>query len=910
MEYQINCPHCQAHLKSRNPLPRGKAIQCRKCLGRFTVRQVDESTLISAPFQAPPPSFSARGLGVALAALLFLLVAGTGLAVYCFALPADDAQVQVRDEDDQQAPVEAETVFTARIEDEPDEGVVIPARYRIEDQPEERTAEAAPAPVKVDIKDLPLDTGPHQAPIDQTPLVKYALRTPPGAPPPPELRDSHTATGVENWPLTTVPSPSRPLAFGMSTTAAAGPARNKLLTWAADGSSNTTVVRIDAVPAELGGVMGPFMSRDSFGRPVLHPGLSGRLVRSAVTHLTEGVEVTPGAVSPSQSTWAVHTAGDGSGGLRIHQVLEVVPGQATPGAGIPRRRLDTVLVRWLIDNQDHKAHKFGLRLQLDTLIGSNDGVPFTVPGHTGLIGTWADFRRAKDVPDFIQALEVPDLRNPGTIAQLTAKVGGKIEPPERLSLTWQKYWRLGFDPVRNWDFPIRNMETDSAVILYWSDKILKPGTKRLIGFAYGLGEIASTDTLGVTLGGSFEPGQSFTVTAYVEKPQPGQTLRLELPEGLHRTEGDETQPVAQNAKTSIVTWKVGVERTGAFRLTVRSSTGLSQPKTIVIARPSLEREGEGQGKFTFDLSGKFDPGRTFEVTARVIEPVPGQALTLQLPAGLERVAGQEVQRVLGAGREKAGPKVTDRPEERREADTDRRAAAGNTVHWSVRVLRPGTFPVRVVSSTGIAQSKTLTIVQPVAATANFRVALSGDFKPGNDFTVSARVTKPASGQTLTLQLPAGLERTDGDAVQKVPAGIDADVSWKVGIQKTGAFPIRVASSTGIIQTKNLIVATPGQQQGTFTFELTGDIGLNKEFEVKARVAKPLPDQTLTLKLPNELELTGGTASQPVGPAGSLSWRVRVVAAGRFPVRLESSTGLVRTKTIILRKKQQQGLFGS
>jgi hypothetical protein len=46
----------------------------------------------------------------------------------------------------------------------------------------------------------------------------------------------------------------------------------------------------------------------------------------------------------------------------------------------------------VIDNQSAAAHKVGLRLQLDTLIGGNDGVPFTVPGQPGLIDTSADFQ--------------------------------------------------------------------------------------------------------------------------------------------------------------------------------------------------------------------------------------------------------------------------------------------------------------------------------------------------------------------------------------------------------------------------------------------------------------------------------------------------------------------------------------
>ena len=66
---------------------------------------------------------------------------------------------------------------------------------------------------------------------------------------------------------------------------------------------------------------------------------------------------------------------------------------------------------------------------IDTMIGDNDGVPFTVPGLPGLVTTFADFRQPKEIPDFIQALEVPNLRNPGTIAHMTlVKVGLSNRP--------------------------------------------------------------------------------------------------------------------------------------------------------------------------------------------------------------------------------------------------------------------------------------------------------------------------------------------------------------------------------------------------------------------------------------------------------------------------------------------------
>ena len=92
------------------------------------------------------------------------------------------------------------------------------------------------------------------------------------------------------------------------------------------------------------------------------------------------------------------------------------------------------------------------------------------------------------------------------------KLGGGLEPPGRVSLT---HWPGGNAP---WEVGMRQMGGDSAVVIYWHEKVLKPGQRRQFGFAYGLGGVDAGEgagRLGITLSGSFEPGQVFTVTAYV-----------------------------------------------------------------------------------------------------------------------------------------------------------------------------------------------------------------------------------------------------------------------------------------------------------------------------------------------------------------------------------------------------------
>src|SRR5439155_10991181 len=133
----------------------------------------------------------------------------------------------------------------------------------------------------------------------------------------------------------------------------------------------------------------------------------------------------------------------------------------------------------------------------------------------------------------------------------------------------------------------------------------------------------------------------FTVTAYVQNPIKGQTLTLDVPAGLERIEGQEVQkvppPSAGANSTSLVTWKVKVVNTGTFPLKVVSSNGLSQSKTISIARP----ESEPERRLSMDLTGSFEPGQEFYVKARLEDQGAGKVPTpkLTLPTGLTETTG-------------------------------------------------------------------------------------------------------------------------------------------------------------------------------------------------------------------------------------------------------------------------------
>lgn len=103
----------------------------------------------------------------------------------------------------------------------------------------------------------------------------------------------------------------------------------------------------------------------------------------------------------------------------------------------------------------------------------------------------------------------------------------------------------------------------------------------------------------------------------------------------------------------------------------------------------IASDAENDGKITLALGGNLEPGKVFTLSALVEDPAPSQTLELELPAGIERVEGSEIQPVavnaLGLG----------------------------MVMWKGRVTRPGAFDIKVRSSTGVTQTKSVS-VQPVA----------------------------------------------------------------------------------------------------------------------------------------------------------------------------------------------------
>jgi hypothetical protein len=269
------------------------------------------------------------------------------------------------------------------------------------------------------------------------------------------------------------------------------------------------------------------------------------------------------------------------GDVRVTCTVTVVP--TRPASRGAKRRRDAVLVHYVAENKGQQPHKVGLKVYMDTYVIDNDGALFAAPTHPGKILDGMTLQ-GKTLPPYLQILQRPDLKNPGFVAHLTLDLGKRLEKPDRIVLT-----RFGAGG-NGWDMPVFQAMGDSAMGVYWEPKELKPGGKREFAYGYGQGIATTPENEGrveLALGGSFEPGKLFTVTAYVADPAPGQSLTLELPEGMALADGKEARPVPaprDDEAFSVVVWRARVLRPGEFALRVRSSTGVTRGKTITVTR--------------------------------------------------------------------------------------------------------------------------------------------------------------------------------------------------------------------------------------------------------------------------------------------------------------------------------------
>jgi hypothetical protein len=87
----------------------------------------------------------------------------------------------------------------------------------------------------------------------------------------------------------------------------------------------------------------------------------------------------------------------------------------------------------------------------------------------------------------------------------------------------------------------------------------------------------------------------------------------------------------------------------------------------------------------------------------------------------------------------------------------------------------------------------------------------GSFVAGDEFTVTALVSEPATGETVTLTLPSGLELVGGTASQPVPplpeggTSKNSPVTWRVKSTRAGHYTLKAESSRGAKQSEPVTI---------------------------------------------------------------------------------------------------------
>lgn len=182
---------------------------------------------------------------------------------------------------------------------------------------------------------------------------------------------------------------------------------------------------------------------------------------------------------------------------------------------------------------------------LDTMLGSNDGAPFRVPG-LGAVTNEIELS-GDNIPEYYQAFDT--LTNPTIITQGIFYTD-KGNRPDRVQFAhWSNLYRTPWNYTVNPNVRFSNGTSyggDSAVAIYWENEILLPNEEKEFVTYYGIGEFTQElrPPLAVSLTSVSEIQANendyypnpFTVTAYIMNNSKVQVnnvkAKIVLPDGL------------------------------------------------------------------------------------------------------------------------------------------------------------------------------------------------------------------------------------------------------------------------------------------------------------------------------------------------------------------------------------------
>lgn len=356
-----------------------------------------------------------------------------------------------------------------------------------------------------------------------------------------------------------------------------------------------------------------------------------------------------------QSAWQL-------GPIQVRQILSFAR-STTSGL------LDTARIEYEVKNSDTVEHNVGLRLMLDTMLGSYDGAPFRAKGNDIESDT---LFAGSEIPESWLAFD--SLVEPQVISRGTLS-GPNVTTPDRVLFTnWgsvaDSLWNIvDFEPgkrfMRKGEF-----ELDSAIALFWDQEILKPGQSRNYVSHYGLGGVTITPgelylmvDAPSEVAADAEGFQTFPIVAYVENAGLGEArnvkAEIKLPPGLKlvaspaQIELDNLQVGEQKGDGWQVRAdaKIGEKLTFEVVATAENSEPTIDRKTITIVSPAELKAQIRSDQIALGIKNERYEPPFFEVQG-VIKNIGGltaenNRFELMIPFGLELIGRQNARKYTG-----------------------------------------------------------------------------------------------------------------------------------------------------------------------------------------------------------------------------------------------------------------------
>lgn len=263
-------------------------------------------------------------------------------------------------------------------------------------------------------------------------------------------------------------------------------------------------------------------------------------------------------------------------------------------------RDDLVEIKYTITNNDTTAHNCGVRIMIDTMLGSNDSAPFRIP-NVGAVTTEKTFYGA-DIPEYYQAFD--SLDNPSVVAY------GTFDKTSSNPADYVQFMYWGDSNDLEWDITTSEGSTigDSSVASTWECEALQPGETRTYKMYYGLGAFVA-DTTGelqlagygantATVNAEGTGYETSVVTAYVKNASDNNlqnvAVTLNTADGMSLADGELTVNIGNLAagEEKQISWNVNfapvnVETTVNYSVTATADNADAKTVSLSTVLPAL-----------------------------------------------------------------------------------------------------------------------------------------------------------------------------------------------------------------------------------------------------------------------------------------------------------------------------------